>query len=345
MKHFYYNFVRALAKLAVHMFYMPIEINGRDLIPKDSSHIIFAPNHQSAFLDAILVAVFSSKPIHFLTRADIFTFPFRYLLKSLNMMPVYRIRDGYKSLSKNEAVFNTCKDLVQAGKPILLFPEASQLLVHYLRPLSSGLSRIAYLTQEDFDKEVYIVPVGLNYFDHLNSGTKLIVNFAEAINLKEYFKSGKEKTEIINEIRKDTSSKLESVMFIPQNDDKYEERSRYLNRNYYNLGFDRLKQLINGKNQASVAPKYESLYILRLLLDIPNLLYFLIEFLIIKFLVHDKTFYASIKISLLMFLYPLYLILTFIYIFNCCGFIPAIIMLLIQLINYFLRSKLQSYIH
>ena len=344
MKNIYYYIVRFIAKLAVYLYYMPVEVNGRENIPKESSNIIFAPNHHSAYLDAILVAVFSSKPIHFLTRADVFTFPFKYLLHSLNMMPVYRIRDGYKSLSKNEAVFNTCKDLVQSGKPILLFPEASQLLVHYLRPLTSGLSRIAHLSQEDFDKDVYIVPVGLNYFDHLNSGSKLIVNFAEAINVREIFDRYSDKKSRIDAIREATRNGLHGSMLMPDNDEHYKSNISYLNRNNFNYSFHELKHRIESKEDPHKASMVPMFYFPKALFEFVNLPYFLLEFLIIKIFVADKTFYASIKHSLLMFVFPIYLILSFILLNRELGLSWAIAFLAVQLIAYFLRTFVQKYL-
>ena len=344
MKNIYYYIVRFIARCAVYLFYIPVEVNGQDNIPKDSSHIIFAPNHQSAYLDAILVAVFSSKPIYFLTRADVFTFPFKYILRSLNMMPVYRIRDGYKSLSKNEAVFNTCRELVRSGKPILLFPEASQLLVHYLRPLTSGLSRIAYLSQEDFDKDIYIVPVGLNYFDQLRSGSKLTVNFAKAINVRELFQEHPDRKSRIDAIRNATSQALYESMLIPDNDESYKSKLEYLNRNNFSYNFQELRERIRNGEDPQKAEKIWAMYFFRSIFEFVNLPYFILEFLIIKIFVADKTFHASIRHSLVMFVLPIYFIISYLLVSSSMGTAFALKFLLLQFICYYLRTYLQRFL-
>lgn len=346
MKDIYYHMVRWLARMAVCLFYNPIEINGLDNIPKKSGHLIFAPNHQSAFLDAILVAVFSTKPIFFLTRSDVFKFPFKYFLYSLNMMPVYRKRDGYKTLSKNEAVFQTCKQLVQSGRPILLFPEASQELVHYLRPLSRGLSRIAQLCQKDFDQEVYIIPVGLNYFNHLRGGTKLIINFGKPLNVRDYLDKHPDKTTAINAIREASSAAIKSEMLIPDYDDAYEEKVAYLNRNYYDYSFTEMKQLLSSPvlETAKQAGRQVWLIIPAILLEIVNLPYFLIKHSVIAFLVKDKTFYASIKLALLMFLLPVYLMLSFVFFEGLWNYFLATVLVLLQLAALRQRFKLEKYL-
>jgi hypothetical protein len=261
------------------------------------------------------------------------------------MMPVYRIRDGYKSLSKNEAVFNTCKDLVQSGKPILLFPEASQLSVHYLRPLTSGLSRIAYLSQKGFDKEVYVVPVGLNYFDHLMSGVKLTVNFGKAINVKEFFDQGMDKKEIIGAVREHCFLALQRNMLIPHHDENYERNLKYLNRNNYSYDFQELKERIEQGKDIKEAKKLTWVYALRSLFDLVNLPYILLESMIIKFFVADKTFYASIKHSLLMFAFPIYLLMAFVLVNMELGLIYASFFIAVLLIAYWIRTWLQRYLY
>lgn len=324
------------------MFYSSVEINGQARIPKESSNIIFAPNHQSAFLDAILVAVFSTQPIHFLTRADVFTFPFKYILRSLNMMPVYRIRDGYKSLSKNDAVFETCKDLLQDGKPILLFPEASQSLVYYLRPLSRGLSRIAHMAQEGFDKPIYIVPVGLNYFDQFRAGSRLILNFGEPINVKQILDQEEIKAKAINDIRVKTFEDLKTLILIPERDADYKKRLEYLNPDYYKFTFSEIiTKLENPKEISRPRPAILD-YIISAVLMLPNFIYHTIDYCVIRFLVKDPTFHASIRVSFLMFLMPLYLILSFIFFCSITGMTWAVALCLFQIISYLIWKQHKS---
>ena len=342
LKDTYYYMVRALAWMAVKLFYGQIEINGRHNIPEDSSNIIFAPNHQSAFLDAILVAVYSSKPISFLTRADVFVFPFNLILRSLNMMPVYRIRDGYGSLSKNEAVFETCRDLIHQGRPILLFPEASQSLVYYLRPLSKGLSRIAYRSQEGFDKPVYIVPVGINYYNQFYPGARLALNFGPPINVKELIEQSSDKLEAIASIRTHCSEGLKSQILIPDNDDSYERKLVFLQSNYFDVPFQELKDKMEEGRKAELNRPHWGYKFVFVLFALPNLLFHLLEELVIKIFISDRTFEASIRISLIMFAFPLYLLGIYIAAQNLVVG-PAILFVSILALCYYTANKLRRY--
>lgn len=73
--------------------------------PKKAA-IIFAPNHQNALLDALRYCLLFLKRCIY-TRADIFKKKMvAKILRFLKILPIFRIRDGYESLTYNDAVFN-----------------------------------------------------------------------------------------------------------------------------------------------------------------------------------------------------------------------------------------------
>ena len=159
-----YKFVKYSGRIGLPLYFGELEINGKEHIPRDVPFLI-APNHQSAFLDAVIMGVYNPKPVHFLTRSDVFVSPFIGALKALNMMPVYRLRDGYEKLSKNEEIFAKCEQLLAQGLPVLIFPEGNMGDGHFLRPLTKGTARLAIQSYEHLGTEVQILPVGINYFN------------------------------------------------------------------------------------------------------------------------------------------------------------------------------------
>ena len=89
-------------QLALLVYFKRIKVIGRENIP-GGIPIIFAPNHQYAFMDALLIVLVTRKIPYFLVRADIFKKSFfSFLLRTLKMMPVYRHRDSVDVISKNE---------------------------------------------------------------------------------------------------------------------------------------------------------------------------------------------------------------------------------------------------
>ncbi|MBL0190325.1 MAG: 1-acyl-sn-glycerol-3-phosphate acyltransferase [Saprospiraceae bacterium] len=95
-----YLIIRPLARVFLFVFFRKIYLVGKENIPQ-TGPVILASNHPNAFTEACIYAVIQPRPVHFLTRADVFKNPLaNKILRSLNMLPIYRFRDGYSSLQK-----------------------------------------------------------------------------------------------------------------------------------------------------------------------------------------------------------------------------------------------------
>jgi 1-acyl-sn-glycerol-3-phosphate acyltransferase len=187
MQRIWYLSVQFWVRLAIKLFYRRIEIQGTATYPQ-SGPVLLAPNHQNAFMDALIPAVFAPRPVHFLVRADVFKPGLaNFFFGSLNMMPVYRQRDGRSNLSKNDDVFERCFEILRSGGTLLIFPEASHLGERRLRPLSKGFARIVFGAIGDASGlSINVVPVGLNYSNYHQSQSRLILNWGEPIPVDNY---------------------------------------------------------------------------------------------------------------------------------------------------------------
>ena len=73
-------------------YFRKIAIHNLNNVPKDKP-VLLLGNHQNALLDALLIATKCGRFAHFLTRAGVFQKPLvSNILKSLQMLPVYRVR-------------------------------------------------------------------------------------------------------------------------------------------------------------------------------------------------------------------------------------------------------------
>jgi len=180
-----YRFLYWWVKIAVRIFFKNIQIIGKEQIPKNAP-VIFALNHQNTLLDALVMAVSVREPVHFMTRADIFKKQnIARLLKSINLIPIYRIRDGYGALSQNEEVIEHCIDLLRQNKHILIFPEGSHNYQRHLRPLKKGIARIAVDAALKNEAEVLVIPVGINYGSHKHSRSWLHIQIGAPISVQQ----------------------------------------------------------------------------------------------------------------------------------------------------------------
>ena len=221
MQKVWYAFVKSVVKLAIKLFYRRIEILGFDHYP-ESGPVLLAPNHQNAFMDALIPAVFAPRPIHFLVRADVFKSRFaRWFFHSLNMMPVYRQRDGISNLAKNEQVFEDCFEILRSNGTLLIFPEAGHLGERRLRPLSKGFTRIVFGALESNENlDINIVPLGLNYSNYQDSQSRLLISFGPPIPVRNYLQLHHENpAKAMKELRSDVQEKLEAeIVHIPRED-------------------------------------------------------------------------------------------------------------------------------
>ena len=138
----------------------------------------------------------------------------------MNVSPMYRMQEGYAELKKNDKTFEECRTLLSANKTILLFPEAICIQQKRLQPLKKGLSRIIFQTEElfDFKKEMWIVPVGLNYSDAKKFRSKLFINFGDPISIKLFENQYKQdKVRAINDFTKLLELEMRKLIIIINN--------------------------------------------------------------------------------------------------------------------------------
>lgn len=99
MKTFFYLLIKNLLRYYNYVYFRNIEVYGYENIPQDGG-ILFSPNHQGAFLDPLIIGSMTPNKITSLTRSDVFGGPFQWFLDAFQMLPVYRIRNGYSNLKK-----------------------------------------------------------------------------------------------------------------------------------------------------------------------------------------------------------------------------------------------------
>ncbi|MFK7925497.1 MAG: 1-acyl-sn-glycerol-3-phosphate acyltransferase [Bacteroidia bacterium] len=173
-------------------FYRRIQIEGYDKVPRDKP-VIFAANHQNALIDAlnVIYAANHKRQTTFLTRSDVFNHRFKGVMLGLfKMLPVYRQRDNLPNIvEKNAAIFDKCVDILDRDDVILLFPEGNHDRTLRIRPLKKGIVRIGFQAaiKSEYQKDIYVIPIGLNYTNHIKFHRDLFINFGEAINLRDYY--------------------------------------------------------------------------------------------------------------------------------------------------------------
>jgi 1-acyl-sn-glycerol-3-phosphate acyltransferase len=220
-----YHSIYAWVQTVFNQYYGKVEVHGVENIPRRSS-VIFAPNHQNALMDALIVLFSSPEDTVFLARADLFRKPLlAKVLNHLKILPVFRIRDGVEELGKNQEIFDITVGVLHRKHQLCLMPEGNHGHQRRLRNLVKGIFRIALKAQEKEGNKPYvkIVPVGLDFSDYVKHHQKLLVQYGKPIEVSEYWEEFLENgPRGLNLLRKRLEEEMKPLMIHIETEAYYE---------------------------------------------------------------------------------------------------------------------------
>jgi 1-acyl-sn-glycerol-3-phosphate acyltransferase len=220
-----------------NVFYRKVIILGRENINPEH-HIIFAPNHQNALMDALAVLFTNKGQNVFLARADIFKKKsIAAILYFLKILPVYRIRDGFSSLKGNDEIFTKTIDVLKNNNGLVILPEGDHAGFRRLRQLKKGICRVAFQSDEatGYTLKIKIIPVGIEFSNYSRYRQVLTVVYGKPIEVSEFFDLYKESPErALNELRSKLSNEMKSNMVHIESEEDYE-------------AIDELRSMMNGR--------------------------------------------------------------------------------------------------
>ena len=316
-------------------YYQKIDVHYIEKIPKNKA-VLFLSNHQNALLDPLIITVNSTRKNYFLTRADVFSNKFiSSILNSLQMLPVYRVRDGIRTITKNKKIFSTCSEILHQNKSIILFPEGNHSLKRSVRDLSKGFTRIV----EDFlntnqNHELVIVPVGLNYQSPRAYGDRVSIYFGNHIDPLNFMNS--ENDVDIQQLKACVQYHLKELTTHFEMDDNYESTIEKLNAlkvDYTNPKL--IKECVNnqfkykGKHVKRNSGWYNIFRFLTIL--IYSLPFFIWKIRVVPTIKEDE-FIGTMRFATIISIAPIFLVLEILLIAILFGTIYGLIGLLIALI-------------
>jgi 1-acyl-sn-glycerol-3-phosphate acyltransferase len=300
-----------IIRIALKIFCVSIIIQNKDALQQKGPLLIVA-NHPDSFFDALVIAANTKHPLSFLARGDVFTKPWHnFLLRALNMMPVYRQREGKEHLYKNQNSFDASVDVLKNGGILLIFIEGTCLNKNEIQPFKKGAARIL---QQAVAAGVTpaVLPAVITYNGFKHFGKKIFLMLGSA---------------------------FPATTFFTTNTEQQNEASQ---RNNFNNHV--MREMISLFKEPASKKYKRPIY----LFPIIGVAWFWHAplFLMIKTFVAHKTkgtvFYDSVLFAVLLFAYPLYLLLLFmlLYSIGLPGFINLLIIMLHPLLAIiYTRSK------
>ena len=300
-----------IIRIALKIFCVSIKIQNKQALQQRGPLLIVA-NHPDSFFDALVIAANTKYPLSFLARGDVFTKPWHnFLLRALNMMPVYRQREGKEHLHKNQNSFDASVDVLKQGGILLIFIEGTCLNKNEIQPFKKGAARIL---QQAVAAGVTpaVLPAVITYNGFKHFGKKICLMLGSTVQATQFFNK---------------SALAENAA---------------MERNNFNNHV--MREMISLFKEPASKKYKRPIY----LFPIIGVAWFWHAplFLMIKTFVAHKTkgtvFYDSVLFAVLLFAYPIYLLLLFILLYSIGlpGFINLLIIMLHPLLAIiYTRSK------
>lgn len=345
MRSFFYIVVKYIAQLALFLYFKRIALHHTDRIPS-SGPILFLPNHQNALIDPLIMAAYSSRKPFFLTRSDVFANSLlRAFFGFLQMMPIYRMRDGRSKLSNNEAIFERCSDLLLDGKSLVIFPEGNHNIQRRVRPLSKGFTRFLFQgLDRDPSFNPALIPVGVNYQQAAGFPDSAVLYFGNAVPFQDV---------LVREDRQQTIVKTKAALFAQlvqltghiEDEDHYDEILARLEGSDVDFTDPiAVNKLIASWQELPANPNKKTPFILRawdIVFSSLNFPMIVLWRLVVKRLVPEIEFTATFRFLYSIVIYPIAYVLGFILLESLVSWEYALAFLVVHILHNFLYVKLR----
>jgi 1-acyl-sn-glycerol-3-phosphate acyltransferase len=266
--------------MALKIFCVSIRVHNKKALRQKGPLLIVA-NHPDSFFDALVIAANCTYPVSFLARGDVFTKPWHnFLLRSLNMLPVYRQREGKEHLHKNQNSFDASVEVLKNGGVLLIFIEGTCLNKNEIQPFRKGAARILQQAVAQGGSPS-VLPAVITYNGFKHFGKKIFLMLGSAV---------------------------PATMFFTSNTEQQNEASQ---RNNFN---NHVMEQMTSLFKEPPSKKYKRPLYLFPIIGIAWLWHAPFYISIKTFVAHKTkgtVFYDSVLFAVLLFAYPLYLILLF----------------------------------
>ncbi len=207
------------------LWYKDITIIGKKNLDRNTPTIL-AINHQNTAMDPLVLCGTIFRQITWLARADLYQkkalLPIFHCFK---ILPIFRQRDGIKSLENNDLVFEKVVDVISAKKLVGLFPEGTHWGFRRLRQTRKAIPRIVHMAEEknNYNMDININPIGIYYEDYIGIRSNLFIKIGEPIPIRQFIEELKENPQVAeNDIREAIEKGMRTCMLdIPQMDETY----------------------------------------------------------------------------------------------------------------------------
>ncbi|MEM6395460.1 MAG: 1-acyl-sn-glycerol-3-phosphate acyltransferase [Bacteroidota bacterium] len=168
----------------LRVLYPGSEVRGLERA-KMKGPMIVTGNHPNTLMDPLFVGIFMDERLHFLAHAGLFQNKLLAgFLGFAGVVPIARAQDRAAGLNvDNDASFSKVIELLSDGRCLFIAPEGESELELKLRPLKSGMARIALATEsnQNWTLGLRILPATISYESPTTAFSRAYIQYAEPI--------------------------------------------------------------------------------------------------------------------------------------------------------------------
>lgn len=183
-----YQFLKIVVRVCLRVYYPFTRVLHAERLAFDYPALLVS-NHPNTLLDPLVTAARTKKQVFFLANAGLFQSKFtNWFFNTFYCIPIRRQKDSGPINVSNDESFTRCFEHLEKGGVIYIAPEGGSELDRRLRPIKSGTARIALGAEarNDFQLDLHIVAVGLNYERPADCGSRMVIDVAEPIRIADW---------------------------------------------------------------------------------------------------------------------------------------------------------------
>ena len=191
-----YLLIRFIFRITNRFYFRNLQVKGLENIPKEGPVFLVA-NHPSTFMDPLVIATATNRPLFFLGKGVLFQNKLlKWLLPKFHVIPIYRSHETPGEAHKNKDIFIQCYKHFEKGGALLAFPEGISLTERKIKKIQSGTARICLGAEAEnkFSLNIKIVAIGLNFSNPHKFQSDLFINIDSPINVSDYYEQYKQDT-------------------------------------------------------------------------------------------------------------------------------------------------------
>jgi glycerol-3-phosphate O-acyltransferase/dihydroxyacetone phosphate acyltransferase len=170
----------AVTRFLTRAFFRRVETEGT--LPPPGP-VILAASHLNGFVDPVVLVARLGRLPRFLAKSTLWDLAVaRPLLAFARVIPVYRRIDG-GTAEENARTFSAAVHALAGYSTVAVFPEGTTHDDPSVRPLRTGVARIALQAASEGVEGIQIVPVGITYEDKVDVRSRALVSFGAPIDV------------------------------------------------------------------------------------------------------------------------------------------------------------------